>query len=244
MRTLSQIRAAQTSAAPTESKPQTSKPASNSPRGNKKPKPATVPEGSPSGKKTKKPSKPKAEQKPRELNPMCGIKAACDARAAIDPVFAAKYHSGKKTIMGAIQYVMGQLINGKAEENIHLHEKNLMAGGEGGKKMGFIDTDNAKDDALAIQYFLHDSLNCEPGAKVPTPVSDGAPVRKQPKDDADIDLDDFEEETAEREAWQSDVTPVKRKADKKVKPASTKNEQKPQPSFKQMTFDDLDDFDF
>lgn len=106
-------------------------------------------------------------------NPECGIKAYLDKVAMQDALFALKYMDGKKTIVGAIQYIMHVSMSDKPTSNVKAHIKNMQVDG---KRFGFIDTDNDLDHQLAYSYFMDDTLMFEPTEKPAAPAAPATPA--------------------------------------------------------------------
>lgn len=184
-------------------------------------------------------AKPKAEKKsakqqtPKstELNPIeKSLKAYFEQEAKTDKEFAAKYAEGKKTVHHAFKYLY------------ELHRPD--------NRGQVAVTDNDDDNLLAKKFIMDDSIPAEPKSKKAAPAKEGA-AKPQPKDDADLDLDDIDmgwhtpdaEEQAEADAEYRASKPCNRKPSKpKDKPKTEKPKaKKPEPA---IFDDDLDDFDF
>lgn len=97
-----------------------------------------------------------------------GIKAYLDERAQTDAVFAIKYLTSGKTLIGAVRYLA------------HKNLDNVVLKGEPAEKgkFDFAMSCDAADNELAAQYFIDDTLNYEKGAE-PTKVK--TPKEPKPK---------------------------------------------------------------
>ena len=151
-------------------------------------------------------------------NPACGIKEYLDAQAAADPIFALKYMSGKKTIVGAIQYIMSISMKGHPS-NVRCHLKELHD--TSNKKFGFIDTDNDADNRLAYDYFLNDELDFEPKADPkkdtkPKPVVDTPEAKLKALENIKKSVQDFKPKT------QAPTSKAQAKPSKATKPVTQK----------------------
>lgn len=90
-----------------------------------------------------------------ETNALQGIRTYLEQRAQDDPLFALKYLTSGKTLIGAVRYL--------AHKNID----NVLLKGEkaNGKTFDFAMNSDAADNELAYQYFMDDTLNYEKGAE-------------------------------------------------------------------------------
>lgn len=88
-------------------------------------------------------------------NALQGIKAYLDERAQTDAVFAIKYLTSGKTLIGAVRYLA------------HKNLDNVVLKGEkaNGKTFDFAMNSDAADNELAAEYFMDDTLNYEKGAE-------------------------------------------------------------------------------
>ena len=101
-------------------------------------------------------------------NALQGIKAYLDERAQTDAVFAIKYLTGGKTLIGAVRYLA------------HKNLDNVVLKGEkaNGKTFDFAMNSNDADNELAYQYFMDDTLDYEKGAE---PAKAKTPKEPKPK---------------------------------------------------------------
>ena len=101
-------------------------------------------------------------------NALQGIKAYLDERAQTDAVFAIKYLTSGKTLIGAVRYLA------------HKNLDNVVLKGEkaNGKTFDFAMNSDAADNELAAEYFMDDTLNYEKGAE---PAKAKTPKEPKPK---------------------------------------------------------------
>lgn len=199
-----------------------SKPQTSKPASNSSAKPKA--DKKPAKKQTTK----KEPAKPTELNPIeKSLKAYFEQEAKTDKEFAAKYAEGKKTVHHAFKYLY----------ELHRPENRGQVAA----------TDNDEDNLLAKKFIMDDSIPAEPKKTAPTKEVAAKP---QPKDDADLDLDDLDDgytpdadEQAEADAEYRASKPCNRKPSK---PKDKPKTEKPKAKKSEPTIfdDDLDDFDF
>lgn len=101
-------------------------------------------------------------------NALQGIKAYLDERAQTDAVFAIKYLTSGKTLIGAVRYLA------------HKNLDNVVLKGEkaNGKTFDFAINSDAADNELAAEYFMDDTLDYEKGAE---PAKAKTPKEPKPK---------------------------------------------------------------
>ena len=101
-------------------------------------------------------------------NALQGIKAYLDERAQTDAVFAIKYLTSGKTLIGAVRYLAHKNL-----DNVVLKSEKA-----NGKTFDFAMNSDAADNELAAEYFMDDTLNYEKGAE---PAKAKTPKEPKPK---------------------------------------------------------------